>query len=102
MIKRFSQQKYDDSKRQESLDKKQGEEEESRRAQADKIIIIKIIIIIITFVIIIINKLLLTRYERSIIYLYRILCYVYICVYEYVRTVPLYIIFIGSMQYILK
>ena len=36
MIRRFSQKKYDDSKRQESLDKKQREEVETRRAQADK------------------------------------------------------------------
>ena len=35
MNKRFSQQKYDDSKRQEYLDKKQTEEEETRRAHAD-------------------------------------------------------------------
>ena len=35
ITRRFSQQKYDDSRRQESIDKKQ-EEEETRKAQADK------------------------------------------------------------------
>ena len=35
-MKRFSQQKYDDSKRLEYLDKKQRENEETRRAHADK------------------------------------------------------------------
>lgn len=36
MMKRFSQEKYDDSKRQEYLDRKQREEEETKRAHADK------------------------------------------------------------------
>ena len=36
MIKRISQQKYDESKRQEYLDKQQTEEEETRRAQVGK------------------------------------------------------------------
>ena len=36
MIKRISQQKYDESQRQEYLDKQQTEEEETRRAHADK------------------------------------------------------------------
>jgi len=35
-MKIFSQQKYDDNKRQEYLDKKQREEEETRRAHRDK------------------------------------------------------------------
>ena len=36
MMKRFSQQKYDESKKKEYLDKKQTEEEKTRRAHADK------------------------------------------------------------------
>ena len=36
MMKRFSQQKYDESKKKEYLDKKQTEDEKTRRAHADK------------------------------------------------------------------
>ena len=36
MIRRFSQQKYNESKRQEFLTEKQREEEETRKAQANK------------------------------------------------------------------
>jgi len=36
MIRRFSQQKYNESKRQESLTEMQREEEKTRKAQANK------------------------------------------------------------------